>query len=141
MRDMLNHVHPARAVSPGVAVANNTPIVSQIIDTRGFSALTFLLLFGGLADADVTTTVLVEDGNDPALSDASPVIDDQLLGLETEAAATFADDNKPRKIGYVGDKRYVRLTVTPANNTGDLYLSVIALLGLPALQPTLNPPI
>ena len=57
------------------------------------------------------------------------------------ARMSFADDNKTRKIGYVGGKRYVRLTVTPANNTGNIFLAAIALLGHPRNAPTPNPPV
>ena len=38
------------------------------------------------------------------------------------------DDDEVRKIGYIGDKRYVRLTITPAANTGNADLSAIAVL-------------
>lgn len=141
MRDLMNHVHPVRAFSPAAATTDNTAAVSQIIDTKGFGSTTFLLLFGTLTDADMTTTVLVEDGNDAALADAATVDPSQLLGTVALAAARFDDDNEPRKIGYIGDKRYVRVTVTPAANTGNFFLAMIALLGHPALQPTLNPPI
>lgn len=141
MRDLFNNVHPVRAVSPAAATTDNTPWVSQIIDRKGSDSLIFLLLFGSLADADATFTVLVEDGDAANLSDAAAVSDDQLLGLESQASATFADDNKPRKIGYNGDKRYVRATVTPANNTGNAFLAIIALLGHGAVRPAANPPI
>ena len=36
---------------------------------------------------------------------------------------------------------YVRLTVTPANNTGNVFLAAIALLGHPRNAPTPNPPV
>lgn len=140
MRDQMNHVHPVRAISPAAAVTDNTAIVSQIIDTKGYNALTFLILFGAIADADMTMTFLVEDGDDSGLSDAAAVSDDQLVGTEVLAAGRYDSDNLTRKIGYVGDKRYVRLTITPANNTGNLFVSAIALLGHPALLPTSNPP-
>jgi hypothetical protein len=41
----------------------------------------------------------------------------------------FGDDNETRKLGYVGNKRYVRLTITPANNTGDTFFSAVAIQG------------
>ena len=141
MRDLFNNIHPLRAISPAAATTDNTAWVSQIIDTKGFDSLTFLLLAGSLADADATFTVLVEDGDDSGLSDAAAVADDFLLGTEALAGFTFADDNETRKIGYVGPKRYVRLTVTPANNTGNAFVTAIALLGHPMIAPTANPPV
>lgn len=136
MRDLANSIHPVRAISPAAAVADNTAFVSQIIDLAGFSSLVFLIILGALADADATFTVLVEHGDAANLSDAAAVPDAQLTGTEAAAGFTFADDNETRKIGYVGSKRYVRLTITPANNTGNVFLSAVALLADARYSPT-----
>ncbi|MBY6265566.1 hypothetical protein EI613_27130 [Azospirillum sp. 412522] len=140
MRDLMNGIAPKRAISPAAAVTDNTAIVSQIIDVLGYGSLTFLILTGALADTDATFTVLVEHGNAANLSDAAAVPDVDLLGTEALASFTFADDDKVFKIGYVGIKRYVRLTVTPAGNSGNAFVSAVALLGHPAMFPTANPP-
>lgn len=143
MRDLMNSVHPVRAISPVAAGTDNTAIVSQIIDRKGYDSLTFLILAGANTDADATFTVLVEDGDDSDLvDDGAAVADDQLVGTEALASFTFADDNETRKIGYIGDKRYVRLTITPANNAaGNIFVAAIALLGHPELRPTANAPV
>ena len=141
MRDQANNIHPVPAMPPKAAVTDNTAFVSAIIDRRGYDALTFLIITGTNADADATYTVLVEDGDASDLvADGAAVSDDQLVGTEALAAFTFADDGECRKIGYIGDKRYVRLTITPANNTGNAFVAAIALLGMPSLRPTANPP-
>tara|TARA_Y100000310_G_scaffold316309_1_gene367836 strand:+ start:374 stop:739 length:366 start_codon:yes stop_codon:yes gene_type:complete len=101
-------------------------MVSEIIDTRGFDSLEFIILAGIMADADVTHTILVEDGDDSSLSDNAAVIDDQLLGTEVLASFSFDDDGEIRKIGYIGAKRYVRMTITPAGNTGAEVVAVLA---------------
>ncbi|MGE6693343.1 hypothetical protein ACQKE8_12970 [Sphingobium limneticum] len=128
MRDFANSVEVRRAISPAAAKTDNSAFVSQIVDVSGFSMLLFAILLGSLADADATFTVLVEHGDAANLSDAAAVPDAQLTGSEASAGFTFADDNKVRKIGYVGSKRYVRLTITPANNTADAFLSAVAIL-------------
>jgi hypothetical protein len=140
MRDMLNSINPVRAISPAAAVTDTTAFVSQIIDVKGYDALTFVILTGSLADADATFTVLVEHGDNSALSDAAAVDDKELVGTEALASFTFAHDDATRKVGYVGNKRYVRLTVTPAANTGNAFIAATAILGHPAQQPTANPP-
>jgi hypothetical protein len=139
MRDLHNNIAPKRAISP-VSVSDNTAQVSQIIDRQGFDALEFLILSGSLADADVTFTALVEEGDAANLSDAAAVADADLLGTETAASFTFSDDDKVFKIGYRGSKRYVRLTITPANNASAALLAAVAVLGHPANAPTANPP-
>jgi len=135
MRDLYNNLAIRRAISP-VSVADNTAQVSQIIDRQGFDSLVFGIAIGSVADADATFTVLVEDGNDSGLSDAAAVADAELNGTEAAAGFQFDSDNQTRKIGYNGIKRYVRLTITPANNASAALLSAVAILGHASLQPT-----
>lgn len=140
MRDEMSCKQPKRAISPAAAVTDNTAIVSEIIDVKGYDALTFIILTGSLADADATFTTLVEHGDASSLSDAAAVPDSQLVGTEALASFTFAADDKVFKIGYVGNKRYVRLTVTPASNTGNVFVAAVAILEEPHIFPTPNPP-
>lgn len=142
MRDQMNHIHPVMALAPKAAVTDNTPGVSAWIDRRGFEALTFLLLPGSNADVDATFAVTIDHADLDDQSDAVAVVEaDDLVGTLAKAGFTFADDNEPRKVGYVGERRYIRITVTPTGNAGNMFLSIIALLGHPLLQPTANPPI
>lgn len=134
MRDLYNHLSIQRAISPQ-SVADNTALVSQIIDRQGYDSLLFAIGTGSIADADVTFTVLVEDGDAANLSDAAAVADDELLGTEAAAAFQFDDDNETRKIGYRGNKRYVRLTITPANNASAALVTALAVLGHASNEP------
>lgn len=128
MLDLMNNIEIRRAISP-TRVTDNTAQVSQIIDLANAESLVFAIATGTLADADATFTVLVEDGNVSNLSDAAAVDDAFLLGTESGASFTFSNDDITRKIGYIGVKRYVRLTVTPAANTGNADLSAVAIVG------------
>lgn len=141
IRDLMNNVHPVPLIAPVAARTDNTAIVSAIIDTQGYESCTLLLVTGTNTDANATFAVLVEDGDDSGLLDNDAVADEHLLGTEALAGFTFADDVECRKIGYVGNKRYVRMTVTPSgNDSGNIFLAGIAVLGHPALAPTDNPP-
>ena len=132
MRDLVNNIEPRRGVSPvATAQTDNTAIVSQIIDMRGFKSMVFLVLTGTLADAAFTTVALMEHGDDSGLSDAAAVPDANLDPTELVLAFDQADDDQVRKIGYVGEKRYVRLTITPSDNTGALPAAMVALMGDP----------
>lgn len=140
MQDLMNNVHPVRALSP-VSVADTTAQVSQIIDRRGYESVTFLIATGSIADADATFTVLLEESDDSGFSTSNAVADDDLIGTEALAAFQFDDDNEVRKLGYRGIKRYLRMTITPVANASAALLAVIALLGHPELAPTANPPV
>ena len=140
MKDLFNQIHPLCVISP-VSVADTTAQVGQIIDKRGFESLTYVIATGSIADADATFTVLLEESNAANLSDAAAVADADLLGTEALAAFQYDDDNETRKLGYIGSKRYTRLTITPVNNASAAVLSAVAILGNPAIAPTANPPV
>ena len=134
MRDLYSQLTVRRAISP-VSVADTTAQVSQIIDRQGFDSLVFAIATGSIADADATFTVLVEDGDASNLSDNAAVADAELNGTEALAAFQFDDDNETRKIGYIGNKRYVRLTITPVANSSAAVICAVAILGNASLQP------
>jgi hypothetical protein len=143
MRDATSNTLVKRAISP-VSVSDNTAQVSQVIDRQGFDALTFVIALGSIADADATFVTLLEEGDQANLSDAAAVADADLIsqtpGTAPEAAAGFQfdDDNEVRKVGYLGTKRYVRLTVTPANNASAAVLAAVALLSKPGVLPVVQ---
>lgn len=124
MNELHNNIKASRAISP-VSVADNTAQVSEILDTANFHMNELVIATGSIADADVTFTVLIEEGNASNLSDAAAVADADLLGTEVQAGFQFDDDNETRKIGYIGSKRYIRATITPANNTSAALLSAV----------------
>jgi len=135
--DMMNNIDVKRVISP-VSVADNTAQVGQVIDGRGASSITYLIATGSIADADATFTVLLEE-SDESGSNFSAVADADLLGTEALAGFQFDDDNECRKLGYIGSKRYTRLTITPVGNASAALLSAICVLGS-QLAPTANPP-
>ena len=139
MRDMHNNIDVKRVISP-VSVTDNTAQVGQIIDKQGFKSLEYIIATGSLADADATFTVLLEEGDAANLSDAAAVVDADLLGTEALASFTYADDDKVFKLGYKGNKRYTRLTITPAANSSAAVIAAVAILGNPMVAPTANPP-
>ena len=84
--------------------------------------------------------VLAEEGEQANLSDNTAVDDRDLLGLESQASFTFAADNKVFKLGLrPSGKRYKRVTITPANNTGNAFVAGVWVTR-PFMVPTSNPP-
>jgi hypothetical protein len=135
--DLMNNIDVKRVISP-VSVADTTAQVGQVIDGRGASSITYLIATGSIADADATFTVLLEE-SDESGANFSAVADADLLGTEALAGFQFDDDNECRKLGYIGSKRYTRLTITPVNNASAALLSAICVLGS-QIAPTANPP-
>ena len=137
IRSIHNDIHPVPLIAPVAARTDNTAIVSAIIDTLGYEACELVLITGTNTDANATFAVLVEDDDAIGFGTAAAVDDAFLEGTEAAAGFTFADDVECRKIGYRGSKRYVRMTVTPTgNDSGNIYISGVAMLGRPATTPT-----
>jgi hypothetical protein len=96
-----------------------------------------VILTGALADAACTFTTLLEEGDASNLSDAAAVADEDMVsqtaGTAPETAASFtqAHDDQVRKLAYVGNKRYTRLTITPANNGTASLLAACCILSAP----------
>lgn len=141
MRDLANNLDFKRGLSPKAAVTDNTAYVSQILDTKGLKGAVFAILIGANTDADATFAVLVEDDDASGFGTAAAVADEFLTGTEALAGFTAADDdNEVRKIGYVGPKRYVRVTITPSgNNSGNIFLAGLWVTE-PLDKPAANPP-
>lgn len=140
MRDTITSIHPLRAISPQ-SVTDNTVLTSQTIDRQGYESLSFVIATGALSDADATFAVSVEHGDLANMSDAAAAAAADLIGTAADAGFTFADDDETRKIGYKGTKRYVRIKITPSNNSGAANVAAVAVLGHPHIAPTANPPV
>lgn len=123
-RDLHNSILISRGISPAAAVTDNTAFVSEILDTANAAVNEFLGQLGALTDVNATFTVLMEESANSNMSSSNAVADADLLGTEAGAQFLFSDDNKTFKIGYIGSKRYIRLTITPAaNDSGNIFLA------------------
>ena len=134
----MNNIDVKRVISP-VSVSDTTAQVGQVIDGQGFGSVTYLIATGSIADADATFTVLLEEC-DTSGGTYTAVADADLLGTEALAAFQFDDDNECRKLGYIGTKRYTRMTITPVSNASAAVLAAVCVLGSPFVAPTANPP-
>lgn len=134
-QDMHDNVKIYQGVPPVAAYTGNTAVVSNIIDTLGYESLEWLINIGTLSDTDATWAVTMDDGNVANLSDAAAVSETFTLGTYAQAGFSFSDDNTTKRIGYVGQKRYVRLTITGTNNSASAFYDVLAVLGFPRVAP------
>jgi len=142
MKDQLTSLHILSAISPVAARTDNTAVASAIIDRQGYESLTFGIAVGTNTDVDATFAVTMEHGDAANLSDTAAVAAIDVAGTLALAGWTFADDAESRKVGYVGHRRYVRITITPSgNDSGNIFLAALAILGNPAYASTPNPPV
>jgi hypothetical protein len=119
------------------AIASDTTTTGDVIDTQGYSSVEFVFQTGTVTDGDYT--VLIEDADEAAFNVTNAAVADIYL-LGTEAGASFTadtDDNDVSKIGYIGPKRYVRMSIVSTNTGGDSSATVggICILGHPTVAP------
>lgn len=128
------HNNTVGSVALAAAISSNTTTAGNIIDTRGFEAIEFYIASGTLTDG--AYAVLVEDGDESNLSDAAAVADDELLGTEANASFADTDDDTVKRIGYIGGKRYVRLSLVSTGVTTGGSFTAIAVQGTASNNPT-----
>jgi len=127
-------------LNPGVVgPINNTPVVGAIIDRLGYDSLTYVIQTGVLTTAGATYKITMEEGNQANLSDTALVGVNDIIGDLTPSFAGAAP-NSVFKIGYVGAKRYTRITITPTGNAAATNFSAVAVMENPSIMATANPP-
>ncbi len=139
LRDITNNLTLKRAISPQAARTDNTAIVSEVLDLRDFDGAMLAIQIGANTDANATFAVLIEEC-DTSGGSYTAVADADLNGTEALAGFQFDDDNECRKIGYVGNKRYIKATITPTgNDSGNIFVAA-SWVCRPLRMPAENPP-
>ena len=134
--ELHNNLKFSRAISPQTQANSDTALVSQILDCAGFEGNELVILTGGLTDADATFVVLLEESAASDMGGANAVADADLLGTEAAASFTYANDDVVRKLGYIGNKRYIRATIIPSgNNSGAAPLAAVWVQGGARVHP------
>ena len=101
--------------------ADNTaitlPSASTGFDTRDNEAINIILIAGALVDADATfaTTILESDATNGTYT-AVPAI--ELSAALSTMNFVFSEDNIAKQISVKPTRRFVRIVVTPSNNSG-----------------------
>ena len=102
-------------------LSRTTKAEGDWIDIQGWQSVTFSVGTGTVTDAGTASgfSFQVEEGDDTTDAGATAVADADLVG--TEAALTVTADTDDDKligsIGYIGSKRYVRMTAVGTTGT------------------------
>lgn len=130
-REMKNHmsvVHLGNLTLSGTTLAR-----SAWVDTREWDSCTFVLVSNTVTDAGTASGYSFEvmDSDTTATADEAAVGDNELIGTEDDLTVTSdsADNSVAGIIGYLGGKRYARITARGTTGT-NADVSVIAILNL-----------
>lgn len=144
-KDLFNRVKTTLLIPPQVEtgdtdVVNTTAPVSVI----GYESAMIEIHAGVLSDAGAIMSVKVwegdaSDGSDKAAVAAADLQIDPVLDAVPEAtfqcAFDQADDSKVFKIGYLGSKKYLGLTISPVGNGGNVPVSASVVMSNPRHAP------
>lgn len=134
MKDIHSFIKTTRVVSP-TSQSGNAALVGAIIDRQGFDSLEFVVTLGTISTPGTTYTPSIDEGDIANLSDATAVAAADLIGTIAQASFVDSEINTTKKIGYKGNKRYARLTLTPAGNTGASTICAVSVQGGAMLKP------
>lgn len=113
MKDLYNNVSVAQTLAPAARTASAN---GAGVDLAGYGSAVVVVETGTITDGTHTIEMQESDDN----STFTAVADTNLQGTEPTIGA--ADNNKVYKIGYLGNKRYLRVAVTVAGATsGGVY--------------------
>lgn len=130
MRDLHSKIEVRNALN-SQAISTNTTTVGAIIDLQGFNSCELVAKAGAITDG--AYALKVEHGDTDNLADAADVPALELLGAEENGGADvgFADtdDNAVKKVGYVGNKRYLRVSIVSTETSDGGNFTGLALLG------------
>jgi len=110
MRDLANNIGVALALAPAVQSAT---IKGNTVDTAGFGSMAFVINTGAIAAAG-DFTVKVQESDTTTDGDFTDAVETDLTG-DTLPATLEADASY--KVGYVGNKRYIRIVATKNGGT------------------------
>ena len=122
MRDLYNNVTPKRTISPIAAGTTGTGQVGKPVDRSGFEGVTILANYGAITATDATFTLVVKEGD--ATGSMTSVADADLIGTESGASiaagtrTSGSTMNVSKKIGYIGNKKYVSADIVNTATAG-----------------------
>lgn len=113
-----------------------TQNASALIDMKGWEGLNAWLHTGVVTDAGTASgfTAKLQHSDTTAAADFVDCAADEIIGADLTVTDDAADNTIVGKIGYRGNKRYVRMVVTGTTGTNAVVFPVFQ-RGRPALQP------
>lgn len=143
MRDMHSNIRVLRAIEPKAigtsGIANGS--LSAALDRRGYNSAEFVILHGTAGATGDTTSVVIYEGDTTGGSFTS-VADADLIGTESGAGlpvqatarASGVGKNIATKLGYRGNKRYLKIRLYGTGHATGVVAAALV-LGDPSRAP------
>lgn len=127
-----------------LAIGANATVNSKIIDRKGYGGVEIAFNYGAVTTTGTVVTVVVKEGD--VTGTMTSVADSNLIGTETLASllattprTSGVAQNVGKRIGYIGNKRYVQVSLVKTGVTSVGVAAVTAILFNPESAPVANP--
>ena len=128
-RDLKNDIKIVNGLNIA-SITTNTTTAGTEVDTQGYESVTIEVITG--ARTDGTVTPLLQE-SDVSGTYSGSVADEDLIGLEADAA--LSELNRRSRFGYIGKKRYVKVSLVSTSVTTGLTAGASVILGNPKSAP------
>lgn len=128
---------------PAAAIGANATKTGVIVDRQGYGGVEFIASYGSVTTTGTIATLIIKEGD--VTGTMTSVADADLLGTEALASllagARVAGTGKEvaKRVGYIGQKRYVQALVVQTGVTSVGCVGVNAILFNPNVAPVSNP--
>lgn len=140
--DLHSNIKQVQAIIPATIGANGTK-TGPVIDRQNYGGVEFVISYGSVTTTGSVVTAVVKEGD--VTGTLTSVADADLLGTEAlaslAAGARVAGTGKEvaKRVGYIGGKRYVQLSLVQTGTTSAGAVAADAILFNPAVRPVSNP--
>ncbi len=147
MRDLHNNVAPVQALPAQTINQGTGALNTGAVDLGGFAGAQVVVHYGEIVEMGASPVggaqiaIRLEHADDNgsgapgAFADATVADVTGVASVAAGVVATATSDLVPTSFGYVGDKRYVRVTLTPTGLTSGGPVGVIVNKGHPRHAP------
>ena len=126
-RDIHSHVDAVQSLAPA---SRNAAVAGAGVDLKGFNAAQAVIQAGAISGTSPSFTFELQESDDDSAYTA--VEDADLQGSEPVLTA----GNQVARVGYIGNKQYIRVAITDVSGTSPSLLCAAAInRGLPSLAP------
>lgn len=143
-KDLHSNIRTARVIAP-VAIGANATKTGAIIDRQGYSGVEFIAAYGAVTTTGTIVTLVCFEGDVTgtmtSVADADLIGTEALASLPVQATARTSGvgKNVTKRLGYKGNKRYVRVDAVQTGTTSVGCVDVTAILFGANVMPLANP--
>ena len=147
MRDLHNNVAPVQALPARTINQGTGALITGAVDLKGFAGAQVVVHYGDIDEMGASPVggaqiaVKLEHADDDgsgspgAFANVTAADVTGVAGVAAGVVANATSDATPTSLGYVGDKRYLRVTLTPTGLTNGGPVGVIVNKGHPRHAP------